>query len=119
MITGINKWSNKLLSPFITYEIGRYYGLKVEPNGKYIWCRRAKILLPSLLHLPHENKRLYGDLGCFVTFKEFFNASQKNIFLSIMVLPHSLVLLEWCSTMLKSLDRIHLQSFGSSYIINP
>ncbi len=41
MIVETSKWFNKLLFPIITYDIGRYFGLKVEPNGKYIQSRRA------------------------------------------------------------------------------
>jgi hypothetical protein len=76
MIVGTSKWYNKLLSLLITYEIGRYYGLKAEPNnGKYIWSKQTKIMLPSILHLSHKNTIMFGDLGYSITFKKFFTTS--------------------------------------------
>lgn len=93
MIVGTGKWSDKLLSLLITYEIIRYYGLKVEfDNAKYIWSKQTKIMLPSILQLSHKNTIMFGDLGYSIKFKKKFTISHKSLYLSIMILPHSFVL---------------------------
>ncbi len=81
MIVDISICFNQLLFLIIIYEIGRYSRLKVEPNGKYIQYRRAKILLPSILQLSHDNKRLFGSIQDVPSSSKSYSLLPTRIFL--------------------------------------